>query len=161
MSEYITDEKQQSQIKYFYFTIRFKNHPQLYPKPNYLMLCHKIRPVFIKGKIRYGLCSITISQMLMPGNFRVYFNNDRKVEEYCFNINTWIKYDTDPLSEREIEILRLAKRGFNEREIAEQMYRTYERVRHMVSDIYQKLDVHTMEQAIVHAFNHLMLFNFK
>jgi DNA-binding CsgD family transcriptional regulator len=158
-SEYIADLEQQSQIKYFYFTIRIKDHPQIYPKPNYLMLCHKIKPVFINGKIRYGLCFISISRMLTSGNLRVYFNNDRKVEEYSFNSNTWIKYDTEPLTEREIEILRLAKRGFKEIEIAEQMGRTYGRIRHITSDIYQKLDVKTMEQAIVHASNLLMLFD--
>jgi DNA-binding CsgD family transcriptional regulator len=160
-SEYIIDVEQQSQIKYFYFTLRVKDHPQIYPKPNYLMLCHKIKPVFINGKIRYGLCFISISRMLTSGNLRVYFNNDRKVEEYSFdiNINTWIKYDTEPLTEREIEVLRLAKRGFKEIEIAEQMGRTYGRIRHITSDIYQKLDVKTMEQAIVHASNLLMLFD--
>ncbi|MDR0604307.1 MAG: helix-turn-helix transcriptional regulator [Bacteroidales bacterium] len=159
-SEYIIDEEQQSQIKYFYFTIRVKDHPQLYSKSNYLMLCHKIKPVFIKGKIRYGLCFITISRMLTPGNLRVYFNN-RKAEEYSFNINTWIKYETEPLNDKEIEILRLAKRGFKEHEIADQLYITYGRLRNIISNIYQKLDVHTIEQAVIHASNHLMLFNSK
>jgi DNA-binding CsgD family transcriptional regulator len=158
-SKYIADPEQHSQIKYFYFTLRVKDHPQIYPKPNYLMLCHKIKPVFINGKIRYGLCAITISRMLKPGNLRVYFNNDRKPEEYDFNIGAWIKCNPEPLTEREIEILRLAKRGFNEREIAEQMGRTYDRVRHIISDICQKLGVKTLEQAIIHASNHLMLFD--
>jgi DNA-binding CsgD family transcriptional regulator len=160
-SEYIIGEKQQSQIQYFYFTIRIKDYPQLYPKPNYLMICHKIKPIFIKGKIRYGLCVVTISRMLTSGNLRVYFNNNRKVEEYSFDVNIWTKYDVEPLTEREIEILRLAKRGFKEQEIADQCYITYGRLRHITSDIYRKLDVKTIEQAIVHASNHLMLFDFR
>jgi DNA-binding CsgD family transcriptional regulator len=157
-SEYIIDEEQQSQIKYFHFTIRVKDHPQLYLSPNYLLLCYKIRPIFIKGKIRYGLCYITISQMLTPGNLRVYFNNNRKVEEYSFDINTWIKYDIESLTDREIEILRLTKRGFSEREIADIIHITYDRVRHIISNIYRKLNVKTVGQAVIHASNHLMLF---
>jgi DNA-binding CsgD family transcriptional regulator len=161
-SEYIIDKEQQSQIRYFYFTVRLKDYPQLYPKPNYLMLCHKIKPIFIKEKIRYGICFMTISRMLMPGNLRVYFNNNnRKVEEYSFNLNTWLKHGIEPLTDREIEILRLAKRGFKEHEIADQLYITSGRLRHVISDIYRKLDVETIEQAIVHASNHLMLFDLR
>jgi DNA-binding CsgD family transcriptional regulator len=158
-SEYIMNKEQQSHIKYFYFTFRVKDYPQLYFNPKWLMLCHKIKPIFINGKIRYGLCFITISRMLTPGNLRIYFNNNRKAEEYSFDINTWIKYDTEPLTNREIEILRLAKRGFKEHEIANQLCMTYGRLRHVISDIYQKLDVKTMEQAIIHVSNHLMLFD--
>jgi DNA-binding CsgD family transcriptional regulator len=96
--------------------------------------------------------------MLTPGNLRVYFNNNRKVEEYSFDINTWIKYDIESLTDREIEILRLAKRGFSERKIADIIHITYDRVRHINSDIYRKLNVKTIEQAVIHASNHLMLF---
>jgi DNA-binding CsgD family transcriptional regulator len=160
-SEYIADEKQQSQIKYFYFTLRVKDYPQLYPKSAWLMLCYKIKPIFIEGKIRYGLCFISISRMLMPGNLRVYFNNARQTHEYSFDIDIWIKCDIKPLTEREIEILRLAKRGFKEGEIANQLCMTYGRLRHAISDIYQKLEVETMTQAITHASNHLMLFEFR
>jgi DNA-binding NarL/FixJ family response regulator len=99
--------------------------------------------------------------MLKSGNLRIYFNNDRKTEEYSFDINTWIRYDTEPLNDREIEILRLAKRGFKEHEIADQLHITYSRLRNVISNIYQKLDVHTIEQAVIHASNHLMLFDFK
>jgi DNA-binding CsgD family transcriptional regulator len=157
-SEYVADEKQQAAITYFYFTIRLKDYPQLFPKQDYLMICHKVKPVFIKRKIRYGLCSITISRMLKPGNLRVYFNN-KTAKEYVFDINTWVKYNAEPLTKREIEILRLAKRGFNEKEIANQICVTYSRLRNIVSDINQKLDVHTIEQAVIHASNHLMLFD--
>ncbi|MDR0681189.1 MAG: helix-turn-helix transcriptional regulator [Dysgonamonadaceae bacterium] len=160
-SEYIIDKEQQSQIKYFYFTVRLKEHPQLYSKPSYLMICHKIKPVFINDKIRYGICLTTISRMLTPGNLRVYFNNNRKAEEYSFDINTWIKYDVEPLTSREIEILRLAKRGFKEHEIANQLCMTYGRLRHAMSELFKKLDVKTMEQAVTHASNHLMLFDAK
>jgi DNA-binding CsgD family transcriptional regulator len=161
-SEYIIDKEQQSQIKYFYFTVRLKVLPILYPKQRYLMICHKVRPIFINEKIRYGLCYTTISQMSIPGNLRVYFDNDRIVEEYSFDSDTWIKYDIEPLDDREIEILRLAKQGLNEHEIADQLYITYGRLRHVISDgIYPKLGVKTMKQAITHASNHLMLFDSK
>jgi DNA-binding NarL/FixJ family response regulator len=99
--------------------------------------------------------------MLESGNLRVYFNNDRQTEEYSFDMNIWTKYDTEPLTDRDIEILRLAKRGLKEHEIADQLCMTYGRLRHVISDILPKLNSNTIEQAITHASNHLMLFNFK
>jgi DNA-binding NarL/FixJ family response regulator len=99
--------------------------------------------------------------MLMPGNLRVYFNNNRQAEEYPFDMNLWIKYDIEPLTDREIEVLRLAKRGFKEHEIADQLCMTYGRLRHAMSELYEKLDVKTIEQAVIHASNHLMLFDFR
>ncbi|MDR2406812.1 MAG: helix-turn-helix transcriptional regulator [Bacteroidales bacterium] len=160
-SKYIIDKEQQPQIKYFYFTVRFKEHPQRYSKPSYLMICHKIKPIFINEKIRYGLCAITISRMSTPGNLRVYFNNNRQTEEYSFDMKSWIKYEIKPLTDREIEILRLAKRGFNAHEIADQLCMTYGRLRHVTSQLYEKLGVKTIEQAVIHASNHLMLFDFR
>jgi hypothetical protein len=70
-SEYVIEKELQSQIKYFYFTLRLKDYPNLCLKQNYLMICHKIKPVFIKGKIRFGICSLTISQIVLSGNLRV------------------------------------------------------------------------------------------
>jgi DNA-binding CsgD family transcriptional regulator len=159
-SEYIIDERQQSQIKYFYFTLRIKDYSPIYYKQKWLILCHKIKPVFINGKIRYGLCFTSISRMLTSGNLSVYFN-DRKTEEYSFNISTWIKYDIKSLSKQDIEILRLTKQGFAEREIADQIGITYGSLRHAISSIYQKLDVKNMAQAVTHVSNHLMLFDFR
>jgi DNA-binding CsgD family transcriptional regulator len=160
-SEYIIDEELQSQIKYFYFTLRVKDYPTLYSRQDWLMLCYKIKPVFIKGKIRYGLCYMSISQMSTSGNLTVYFSNNRIPEKYTFDIDVWTKCNIKPLTEREIEILRLAKRGLNEYEIADLMCRTYGRIRHSISDIYRKLGVKNMEQAITFAANHLMLFDFR
>jgi DNA-binding CsgD family transcriptional regulator len=158
-SEYIIDEKWQSKIKYFYFTIRNKNFFQLHDKQHYIMICYRMKPIFINKKIRYGICSLTISGMSDPGNLRVYFNNTEKFDKYSLSNGNWETSEIPHLDEFEKMILRLAKQGLTNRQIAEEIGLSYERLRHRNSELYHKLGVKNMEQAIVVASNHLMLFD--
>jgi DNA-binding CsgD family transcriptional regulator len=157
-SEYIIDEKQQSQIKYFYFTVKNKNFFQLHDKQHYIMICYKMKPIFISKKIRYGICFMTISGMSDSGNLSVYFNDTEKFAKYSLLSDKWKTLEIPHLDEYDKIILRLAKHGLTDRQIAEEIGLSYERLRHRNSELYQKLDVKNMEQAIAVASNHLMLF---
>ena len=53
-----------------------------------------------------------------------------------------------PLSDRELEILRLAKRGLPNPQIAQVLHITAGTVRNHLSTIYRKLDVHTRYEAL-------------
>jgi LuxR family maltose regulon positive regulatory protein len=54
----------------------------------------------------------------------------------------------EPLSDREIEVLRLAAAGLSNREIAEQLYISINTVKAHTKSIYRKLDAHNRTQAI-------------
>jgi LuxR family maltose regulon positive regulatory protein len=58
---------------------------------------------------------------------------------------------TDPLSERELEILRLLADGLNSREIAQRLYLSVGTVRWYLKHIYGKLDAHSRSEAIARA----------
>ncbi|MDR0385477.1 MAG: helix-turn-helix transcriptional regulator [Prevotellaceae bacterium] len=161
-SPYIADEKSQSGIAYFYFTVRYRNYNQFYSKKQYLMICHKIKPVFINGKIRYGICMLNISVMPDSGHLKTYFNDNEKFAEYSFLDCRWEMSEIPEfpfLDERDKMILRLAKHGLNQKQIAEELCISYQRIRHIVPFLYDKLGVKNMEQAIVLASNHLKLFD--
>jgi DNA-binding CsgD family transcriptional regulator len=157
-SEYIIDEKQ-FQIKYFYFTVRNKNFFRLHDRQHYTMICYRMKPVFINRKIRYGICSLTISGMSDPGNLRVYFNDTEKFDKYSLSNDNWETLEIPHLDEYDKMILRLAKHGLTNKQIAEEIGLSYERLRHRNSELCQKLGVKNMKQAIVVASNHLMLFD--
>ncbi len=55
---------------------------------------------------------------------------------------------TQPLSERETEILRLAKRGLPNPQIAKSLHISPGTVRNYLSSIYRKLDVHSRHEAL-------------
>lgn len=66
-------------------------------------------------------------------------------------------YVNDPLSERELEVLTLVAQGLSNQEIADKLFLSAGTVKRHMSNIYQKLDVHSRTQAIERARN-LQLF---
>jgi LuxR family maltose regulon positive regulatory protein len=57
----------------------------------------------------------------------------------------------EPLSEREIEVLRLMAEGYKYQEIAERLVVSINTVRHHTRNVYGKLDVNNRTQAIARA----------
>jgi LuxR family maltose regulon positive regulatory protein len=60
-------------------------------------------------------------------------------------------YVEDPLSEREIEVLQHVGRGLSNQEIADKLFLSAGTVKRHMSNIYQKLDVHSRTQALERA----------
>jgi len=57
----------------------------------------------------------------------------------------------EPLSERELEVLRLMAEGYSNREIAEKLIFTVATAKKHAENIYGKLGVHSRTQALVRA----------
>ena len=57
----------------------------------------------------------------------------------------------EPLSAREIEVLRLMAEGLTNREIARQLIISVSTVKRHTANIYNKLDVHSRTQAVAQA----------
>lgn len=57
-------------------------------------------------------------------------------------------YVEDPLSERELEVLQHVARGLSNQEIADKLFLSAGTVKRHMSNIYQKLDVHSRTQAL-------------
>ena len=57
-------------------------------------------------------------------------------------------YVLEPLTQRELEILRLLAEGLSNREIAQKLYISYETVKWYNKQLYSKLDVHSRSQAV-------------
>jgi DNA-binding CsgD family transcriptional regulator len=160
-SPYIADKDRQAHIAYFYFTVRMKEYYQSheYEKQRYSMICFKMKPVFVNEKIRYGICVLTISGMLDSGNLCIYFDNTKQFDKYSFSKRIWETQEGFCLTKRDQMILRLAKHGQDQQQIADELGLTYNRIRHIIPEIYEKLGAKNMEQAIVIASNHLKLYD--
>ena len=57
----------------------------------------------------------------------------------------------DPLTERELEILRLVADGLNSREIAQSLVLSVGTIRWYIKQIYSKLDAHSRAQVLARA----------
>ena len=60
-------------------------------------------------------------------------------------------YVEDPLSERELEVLQHVAKGLSNQEIADKLFLSAGTVKRHMSNIYQKLDVHSRTQALEHS----------
>ncbi|MDR0724630.1 MAG: helix-turn-helix transcriptional regulator [Prevotellaceae bacterium] len=150
----------QENIAHFSFTVRIKMYPDITSKTEYQMIYHRLKPVFFNRKLCFGICMMNVSALRTSGNLRVYFGeNKHSFDEYSFINRLWKTKPAEHLTEREIFILKLAKQGVNNKEIADKIGIKYETLRNINTSIHQKLGVETMEQAIVFATNHLMLFD--
>lgn len=144
---------------YFSFTVRLKAPCSPVNKTNYLMVYHKLKPVFIDEILYFGVCMLSCSVMPKSGNLRVYFKNSLDYSEYSFDNEQWENRQDVRLTEQEIQILQFSKQRMCNKKIADILDISYNALRLIKMQIYRKLGVETIEQAIIYATNHRMLFN--
>lgn len=75
----------------------------------------------------------------------------RKVMLRFKSVGNPAETQTEPLTEREIEVLRLAARGYKNKEIAEQLYLSVRTVEAHLASIFGKLGVGSRTEAVLHA----------
>ena len=114
-----------------------------------------IRLFVDEGQPMAELLRLAISQKIAPDYasklLAAFPNNVRSaiLIDQELRVNTQIL--AEPLSEREIEVLRLMAEGYKYKEIAERLVVSINTVRHHTRNVYGKLDVNNRTQAISRA----------
>ena len=72
----------------------------------------------------------------------------RVLDTFKNNVPRKKKVKFDDLTKREIQILEYITRGYSTRKVADELHISYETVRTHLKNIYQKLHVHTMVEAM-------------
>ena len=143
------------EINYFSFAIRIKN------ASTYLMAYHKIKPVFVDGQIRFGICMLSSSALKTPGHLRACYHNGVDYDEYSPGENKWIRKKVEQLDHREKMILKLYLQGETNQFIANHLKISLYTVRNSQQAIYHKLDVHNMNQAANYAMFHHLIYEYE
>jgi len=73
----------------------------------------------------------------------------RVIETFRVSSTSHHKTKFDELTKREFQILELISQGFSNRKVAEELNISYETVRTHLKNIYQKLHVHTLVEAVM------------
>jgi hypothetical protein len=98
---YLKDnQERQNEVNYFSFTVRLKAPPSWISETRYLMVYHKLKPIFTSGVLHFGVYILSCSVIPNSGNLRVYFKNNPDFEEYSFNSETWKNRKDERLTER-------------------------------------------------------------
>ena len=142
-------------VNYFSFFIRIRNGTK------FLMAYQKIKPVFINDQLRYGICIMASSVMQRSGHLCAYYFDNSAYDEYMPCKGKWVRHKIKPLSDREKDVLQLAKQGLLLKEIADQLSISSHSVRNVLASLYLKFSLNGMMQAVIFASNHRLMFTAK
>ena len=140
-------------IAYFSFAVRIKN------RSKYMMGFHKLKPLFVDGQVRFGVCLLSSSALKRAGNLRLHYHNGVDVEEYFPSVKEWRKTAMPLLTKREEEVIRLTKRGKKRKDIAEKLHISRHTLQNIKVSLFTKLNVISMMQAIGYVTEHQLLFS--
>jgi DNA-binding CsgD family transcriptional regulator len=145
-------------VGYFSCTFRLQRLYSFFPYLLSQMVYQRMKPVVMGGKARYLACSMVSSVIKKAGNLRMYRKDGLGYEAYDFRSKRWRQTAVEALTERERAMLMLAKQGKSSKEIADTLCVAEKTVSNLKKNLYGKLGVHTMEQAVIFATNHRMIF---
>ena len=146
-----------AEVDYFSCTFRLQWQHSFFPQPFLQAVRQQTKPVVRDGKVRYLLCSVVSSTTQKADSLQMY-RKDGLSEAYDFRSKKWRPAPVEVLTGREIATLMLAKQGKSIKEIADAMNASLQTVRNRVAVLYAKLGVHSMQEAIIFATSHRMIF---
>lgn len=131
----------------------------LHTKETAILINHKLTPLALDANhnLWLGLCAVTHSSNKNSGNIFISNKDGSELYEYNLKDKQWVKKQRVLLSIREKEIISLAMRGFSIDEIADKLYITIETVKFHRKNVFRKLHVKNISEAISHAINHNIL----
>ncbi|MDR1667803.1 MAG: LuxR C-terminal-related transcriptional regulator [Bacteroidales bacterium] len=142
-------ETEDENTAYFSGTFRIKSNDAI----GWLMVYYRWKPVTIAGK-RFIVCTMNDSAIPTVGHLRLYDQDQLNFKEYSFTAKTWRYVPVERLTDREKEILKLAKQGKKAREIAAILHVSYHTVWNDKKQILHKLNVHFFEEAMNYSSGH-------
>ena len=153
-------EEKWDEIDYISCTFRLQRKYSFHPQPVLpQMIYHRMKPVKKDDELRYLICSVGSSTAKEAGNLRMHNKGGLTCKECNFVSRRWKPIDIEPLTEHERAILMLAQQGNSTVKIADYLCKGTSTVRNQIKPIFSKLNVHSMQEAIELASNHLMTYN--
>ena len=121
------------------------------------MTKHIITPMLLSNQIQVAVCAVSYSMDKAPGNFYAFYKNRDVFYRYSLEGDRWLREQMINLNRREMTILELAKAGVKTKDIADLLHISKNTMRNALASIYQKLDIHSINEAINFAFDHRLI----
>ena len=143
-------------VDYFCCTFRLqRKYSSLHPRPLSQMVYHRMKPIWKNDELYYLICSVRSSATQKAGNLCKYYKDGLTYEEYNSTTQRWKRKTIEPLTERERAILMLAQQGKRSKEIANNLYKGHNTIRNQITQLFSKLNVHSMQEAVDFAGNQI------
>jgi DNA-binding CsgD family transcriptional regulator len=146
-------------INYFSCAFRIRNRLQAGNKSGYLMAYQKLKPKWMNGELRLGICLLSCSVIPKPGHLEIYYKSSPDYDKYSFESQKWKRQKVSTLSERQKWILMLDKQGRSHQEMANIICVSVKTIEKEISSLFEKLGVNSMGQAVIYATNHRLIFD--
>jgi DNA-binding CsgD family transcriptional regulator len=141
------EEKMQYSITYDFYLVNRDGKK--------VLINHKLTPLLLtrEKKMWKAMCVVSISHHKSPGNVCIHKQGADTIWELDLNDKAWRKSEKPKLTKREIEVLHLYAQGFSIHEIAEKVSVTPDTVKYYRRQIFDRLNVSTIAEALSYAVN--------
>ena len=121
-----------------------------------LLVNHKITPLAMtaEGRVWLALCTVSLSPHKEAGHIEFFQFHTGEKREYSLEAHRWKNRETITLKPEEKQILTLSAQGYTMKEIAEKMLRSFDTVKFYRRQIFEKLDVQNITEALALATNY-------
>ena len=123
------------------------------------LINHKLTPLALTkdGKIWLAICTISLATGNKSGNVTMKKLGADLFYEYSFHNHNWNLRTEINLSETERNVLLLSTQGYTMNDIAINLCRTIDAVKGCKRNIFQKMGVRNITEAITYAQNHQLI----
>jgi DNA-binding CsgD family transcriptional regulator len=124
-----------------------------------LLINHKITPLVMtnEGLVWLALCTISLSSHKEAGHIQMRMFGHHDYWEYSLAVHRWERCELITLKPEEKQVLALAARGNSIHDISEQMYRSVDTIKLYRRNLFEKLDVASITEAVAFAVNYGLL----
>lgn len=129
------------------------------PNKQLLLINHKLTPLVLDKQFNMwlALCIVSHSSNNTVGNINIRKKGDSKFFEYDLELKEWRLKSKIKLTSTQKEILRLSIHGFTMEEIAKKIHLSLSTIKFHKKNIFKKLDVKNISEAILFALNYNIL----
>lgn len=123
------------------------------------LINHKLTPIVLTkdGKIWLAICIISLASNNKPGNVFIKKPGASTFYEYDLTTKKWNRKDEIVLSDMEREILSLSSQGYTMNEIAGIIFKSIDTVKTYKRNLFSKMEVKNIVEALTYAQNHQLL----
>lgn len=124
-----------------------------------ILINHKLTPLALTSdrRIWLALCVVSASNHTTPGHIEIHHVGSNEFYEFNMVTKRWDKRSMPKLTDGEKSVITLSIQGYTMSEIGDKMCLSPETIKKYRKQIFEKLDVRNISEAIMSATNNMLL----